>query len=100
MMTVSNITMTNGKDWWLRRTTSAGRMRYPELIRVGRLEEPRVYVPERTCRPIGYRLDMDKDVIACTCSECGGLLVNFDFEQNPPKPTGYCPNCGARVVEP
>lgn len=55
---------------------------------------------ERTCRPIGYRLDIDESVIACMCSECGELLVNFDFEQKPLKPTGYCPNCGARVVEP
>lgn len=53
---------------------------------------------ERTCHPVDYHIDIDEGCIASTCSECGELLVNFDFEQNPPKPVGYCPNCGAKVV--
>lgn len=54
---------------------------------------------ERTCRAVGYRMDLGEDVIAATCSECGEPLVNFDFEQDPPKPTGYCQHCGARVTD-
>lgn len=54
---------------------------------------------ERTCHPVDYHIDIDEGFIASTCSECGELLVNFDFEQNPPKPIGYCPNCGAKVVD-
>lgn len=54
---------------------------------------------ERTCHPVDYHIDIDEGCIASTCSECGELLVNFDFEQNPPKPVGYCPNCGAEVTE-
>ena len=54
---------------------------------------------ERTCHPVDYHIDIDEGFIASTCSECGELLVNFDFEQNPPKPVGYCPNCGAKVVD-
>lgn len=54
---------------------------------------------ERTCHPVDYRIDIDEGCIASTCSECGELLVNFDFGQNPPKPVGYCQNCGAKVAE-
>lgn len=53
---------------------------------------------ERTCHTVDYHIDIDEGCIASTCSECGELLVNFDFEQNPPKPVGYCPNCGAKVA--
>lgn len=52
----------------------------------------------RTCHPVDYHIDIDEGCIASTCSECGELLVNFDFEQNPPKPVGYCPCCGAKVT--
>ena len=89
---------TSGRDWWLSSQTDDGRERYPDRIRVGSPGSPRVYVPERTCRPVNYRLDRGEDVIACACSECGEMLTNFDFEQEPPRPVGYCPSCGAKVI--
>lgn len=55
--------------------------------------------PERTCRATSCRDYPDWGSVAYTCSECGEILVCFDFEQDPPKPIGYCPNCGAKVVE-
>ena len=54
---------------------------------------------ERTCRAVLHRVEYQEGTVAHTCSECGGILVCFDFEQDPPKPTGYCPGCGARVIE-
>lgn len=54
---------------------------------------------ERTCRATSCRDYPDWGSVAYTCSECGEILVCFDFEQDPPKPIGYCPNCGAKVVE-
>ena len=53
---------------------------------------------ERTCRAVLHRVEYQEGVVAHTCSECGEILVCFDFEQDPPKPIGYCPNCGAKVV--
>lgn len=85
-MTESNITMTAGTDWWLRRTNSSGRMRYPDRIRVGSADDPRVYVPERTCRVVENE---DGDP---SCSECGAhYLCMLD--------ASYCPDCGARVLD-
>ena len=55
-MDKSAITMTTGCDWWLERVTMDGEQRYPERIRVGSLENPRVYVPERTCRMCAMQL--------------------------------------------
>lgn len=54
---------------------------------------------ERTCRAVLHRVEYQEGVVAHTCSECRGILVCFDFEQDPPKPIGYCPECGARVIE-
>lgn len=82
-MDKSSITMTADDDWWLERVTMDGEQRYPERIRVGSLDAPRVYVPERTCHYVG-------DQISGGCSECRGWLD--------PACT-YCPSCGARVVE-
>ena len=48
-MIKSSITYTKGKDWWLSRRDEDGREHYPDQIRVGSLEDPRVFVPERTC---------------------------------------------------
>ena len=85
-MDKSAITMTADDDWWLERITMGGEQRYPERIRVGSLERPRVYVPERTCRYV-----YDEGLCGWVCSECGEL-----------EPVGnhvhYCPDCGARVV--
>lgn len=71
-----------------------------ELIPVFRveqwLEHARV---ERTCRATLCRDYPDWESVAYTCSECGEILVCFDFEQDLPKPIGYCPGCGAKVVE-
>ena len=55
-MDKSAITMTTDDDWWLERITMDGEQRYPERIRVGSLERPRVYVPERTCRMEAFLL--------------------------------------------
>ena len=57
------------------------------------------YVPERTCRAVLHRVEYQEGTVAHTCSECREILVCFDFEQDPPKPIGYCPGCGARVIE-
>ena len=99
-MDKSAITMTTGCDWWLERVTMDGEQRYPERIRVGSLESPRVYVPERTCR------DTDCDTGSITCSECGEITRNTLFwaevdggwtvKGHRPR---FCSNCGARVVE-
>lgn len=86
-MDKSAITMTADDDWWLERVTMDGEQRYPERIRVGSLERPRVYVPERTCRYV-----YDKEICAWRCSECGGLEPVGDH-------VCYCPDCGARIVE-
>lgn len=82
-MDKSAITMTADDDWWLKRVTMDGEQRYPERIRVGSLENPRVYVSERTCHYVG-------DQISGGCSECRGWLDPA---------CSYCPTCGARVVE-
>ena len=85
-MDKSAITMTADDDWWLERVTMEGEQRYPERIRVGSLEKPRVYVPERTCRYV-----YDESMCGWVCSECGGLEPIGDNVR-------YCPDCGARVV--
>lgn len=100
-----SITHTKGKDWLLSRRTSNGRNRYPERIRVGNLDKPRVYVPERTCTMddcvcldtcVVNHAMLDGDYMSMEygykqCSNCGAHV--FDC------PTlRYCPNCGAKVV--
>ena len=99
-MDKSCITMTTGCDWWLERIAMDGEQRYPERIRVGSLDRPRVYVPERTCR------DTDYDTGSITCSECGEITRNTLFwaevdggwtvKGHRPR---FCSNCGARVVK-
>lgn len=86
-MDKSAITMTADDDWWLERVTMDGEQRYPERIRVGSLDDPLVYVPERTCRYV-----YDREICAWRCSECGGLEPVGDHVR-------YCPDCGARVVD-
>lgn len=44
-MDKSSVTLTEGSDWWLSRTTMGGKKRYPKQIRVGDLDRPRVYYP-------------------------------------------------------
>lgn len=71
-MDKSAITMTADDDWWMERITMGGKQRYPERIRVGSLERPRVYVPERTCRECLDRgLRAPKEYGWKTCPECG-----------------------------
>lgn len=89
-MDKSAITMTTDDDWWLERITIDGEQRYPERIRVGSLESPRVYVPERTCRVVRDGEPSSTGVPrGLRCSECGGRLSRFG---------SFCPTCGARVV--
>ena len=90
-MDKSAITMTADDDWWLERITMDGEQRYPERIRVGSLENPRVYVPERTCHVVRLGKPSQTGVPSeRRCSECGGGLTRFG---------GYCSHCGARIVE-
>lgn len=53
------------------------------------------YVPERTCRNVGYYSDSTR----FECSECefnGWVKWAKDGKDRVP---GYCPNCGARVKD-
>lgn len=88
-MDKSSITMTADDDWWLERVTMDGEQRYPKRIRVGSLDAPRVYVPERTCRVVRGESEFPH------CSVCGCLEVVDDVAG----PYEYCPRCGARVLE-
>ena len=91
MMDKSAITMTADDDWWLERVTMDGEQRYPERIRVGSLERPRVYVPERTCRVVRSGEPSPTGVPRKRrCSGCGGMLTRFG---------AYCPSCGARIIK-
>ena len=85
-MDKSAITMTADDDWWLERVTMGGEQRYPERIRVGSLENERVYVPELTC----HAVVTDENPYGCECSECGQPDIDG---------WNYCPSCGARIVE-
>ena len=105
-MDKSAITMTADDDWWLERVTMDGEQRYPERIRVGSLENPRVYVPERTCRMVDcgshdtcvVNRELGNGNIASMefgykqCSECGTYVFDCPTVR-------YCPSCGSRVVE-
>ena len=90
--------MTADDDWWLERVTMDGEQRYPERIRVGSLERPRVYVPERTCRvgcyPTGYEDNLHYEV----CSECGTILTASRPGDRHAARASYCPRCGARIT--
>ena len=89
-MDKSAITMTADDDWWLERVTMDGEQRYPERIRVGSLENPRVYVPERTCRIVSAK-EAGRTGYAPACSSCGWQSAVWHQYS-------YCPNCGAKVV--
>lgn len=54
---------------------------------------------EKTCRAVKFEEEEFGGECAYTCSECGELLVKFDWEVKPYKPIGYCPGCGAKVIE-
>lgn len=56
-------------------------------------------IEPKTCRAVKFEEEEFGGECAYTCSECGELLVKFDFESKPYKPTGYCPGCGAKVIE-
>ena len=86
-MDKSAITMTADDDWWLERITMDGEQRYPESIRVGSLERPRVYVPERTCRV--ERVSTPYHAGPPRCSACMMPLEPL---------ANFCSYCGARVV--
>ena len=111
-MDKSAITMTADDDWWLERITIDGEQRYPELIRVGSLENPRVYVPERTCHVATKerRFSQTQTLVTKSCSACGyafgdeerrPILPGLDetMALDPVHVPSYCPHCGARVVE-
>ena len=95
IMPSSSVTMTTGKDWWLRRARkSDGRLLYPERIRVGNLEDPRVYVPERTCHIDMPVIDWETGETDYKCSACGFSADPQDWAET----YDHCPKCGARVV--
>ena len=54
---------------------------------------------EKTCRAVKFEEEEFGRECAYTCSECGELLVKFDFESKPYNPIGYCPGCGAKVID-
>ena len=92
-MDKSSVTMTADDDWWLERVTMEGEQRYPKRIRVGSLEDPRVYVPERTAEvDLTEVIYKARDVKCWECSSCGRSFESLfgDYE--------YCPRCGARLV--
>ena len=66
---------------------------WPDYVLVhheGALDDVR-YVPRRTCRVVRLGKPSQTGVPSERhCSECGGGLTRFG---------GYCPHCGARVVE-
>ena len=82
-----SITMTADDDWWLERVTMEGEQRYPERIRVGSADDPRVYVPERTCHV--ERVSTPYHGGPPRCSACMMPLEPL---------VNYCSYCGARVV--
>lgn len=98
-MSAVDVTQTVGRDWWIQRTGPSGKQRYPQRIRVGKLDAPRVYVPVRTCRndaqPYG---DADG---AFSCSSCGYRLESYGRsymnEAGLITDFCYCPYCGAEV---
>lgn len=104
-MIKSSITYTEGNDWWLSRRDEDGREHYPDQIRVGSLEDPRVFVPERTCAMTESHTDdsctvrrvMDDGTIFAMdfgykqCSECGAYVFDCPTVR-------YCPSCGAKVL--
>ena len=98
-MDKSAITMTTDDDWWLERITMDGNQRYPKRIRVGSLERPLVYVPERTCRIVKYidRNPASYGGLVHRCSACGKALPKTLF-RNGWTALDYCPRCGARVL--
>lgn len=49
------------------------------------------YAPERTCRN-----EAAEPGVIFECSECGAAFVNEPIDGE----WSYCPNCGAKVVEP
>lgn len=67
--------------------------RWPEAVVAWHMgtapEEPRRYVPERTCRVV-----REEGGFPC-CSACGSLEVVDDVAGV----YDYCPRCGARVEE-
>lgn len=112
-MDKSAITMTADDDWWLERIMMDGEQRYPERIRVGSLEDPRVYVPERTC---GYPVVTDEEEVAererlsregrifstqdvPLCRRCTACGKQFTPMTHRPKWLRYCPYCGARIID-
>lgn len=94
-MIKSSITYTKGNDWWLSRRDEDGRENYPDQIRVGSLEDPRVFVPERTCH-----IKLSKTSV-WHCDVCGQTIDGNCFADNGGRLTEYryCPSCGARVVD-
>lgn len=87
-MDKSQITLTRGSEWWIERLTTSNRERYPKIIKVGKLENPRIYLPERTCRKIPGRMKYGTRLPKC--SECGQSLGDKRWK--------FCPNCGGKII--
>lgn len=82
----STITSLEGKDWWIQVKSKDGKQKYPDQIRVGSLDNPRIYVQERTCHVVWNEMDDTWE-----CDWCGSA-VGF-------KGVSYCESCGAKVVD-
>lgn len=93
----SAITYTKGDEGWLGRLTSEMEQVYPKIIKVGELGKERVYVPERTCRPMNVTREDQNGTIHHffhRCSLCGhDLPLEAEYGH-----CNYCSNCGAKVV--
>ena len=72
-----------------------GEQRYPERIRVGSLENPRVYVPERTCR-VESSHEVEGD--GCYAYFEYELTCGHEIAWGDQLPPSYCPECGRRVL--
>lgn len=95
-MACSFISFCKGDVWWIeKRSVKSGRQHYPKMIKVGKLDHERVYLPAKTCH---HLIDVtgDNQYVFITCDKCG-YQDDADYV---PKPNGYayCPGCGAKVV--
>lgn len=89
-MPCSFISRCKGDIWWLeKQSVKSGRQHYPKMIKVGKLDHERVYLPEKTCH---YQLISDDGDYRC--SVCGYQANYYEYL---PEPGEHCKGCGAKV---
>lgn len=78
-MDKSIVTYTLGKAWWLDCVTMSGRRRYPDIIKVGKYGNERIYVPERRCQQLEQVVrEMYGALTFCTGGCAGGCPMLDD----------------------